>query len=204
MNTELIPLPPSCTVTRRGLTLREGLSRDEWLGIGTKIGELAGATSWILGDFFAYGDQFYTNAKGAKQVPDGLYEKLATEIGVSYGTLANSKYVCTALPLSRRRERLTFGHAQEIVGRSEPKDYDKWIDLAVEGGLSIKALRERMRKATATHLEEPNDKGTGSFLETTRQYVRDYQAAADSKFTPAYRKELMKILAPVLKDLSAG
>lgn len=201
MTTELIPLPSSCAVSRLGLTLSAGLTREEWLSIGTKLGEVAGSTPWLLGDFFAYGDQFFSDAKGAKRIPDGLYAKLAEEIGMSPGTLQNAKYVCLAVPISRRREKLTFSHAQEIVGRAEPKDFDTLIDFVVTSGITVKALRERLRKATAAHTDEPNDKGTTSFLETTRQFVRDYQAAADGKFTPAYRKELMKILAPVLQDL---
>lgn len=204
MTTELIPLPSSCAISRHGLTLSADLTREEWLSIGTKLGDVAGSTPWLLGDFFAYGDKFYSGAKGVKQVPDGIYTKLADAIGMSPGTLKNAKYVCLALPGSRRRDRISFGHAQEIVGRAEPQDFEKWMDLVEAEGLSQKALRERLRKATAVHAEEPNDKGTSSFLETTRQFVRDYQSAANGKFTPAYRKELMKILAPVLQDLAAG
>lgn len=201
MSHALTLLPPSCTATRRGLTLRPGLSREEWLGIGTKISEFAGATSWVLGDFFAYGDQYYTDKTGAKRVPDGLYAVIATEIGCSEQTLRNAKCVCAALPLSRRRDKLTFSHAVEIVGRADPKDFEKWITLVAETGLSTKALREKLRKATADHAPETNDQGTPSFLETARQFVRDYQSAAE-EFTPAYRKELAKILEPVLHDLA--
>lgn len=202
MSQELTLLPTSCTATRHGLTLRPGLSREEWLGIGTRISELAGATPWVLGDFFAYGDQYYTDKSGAKRIPDGLYAIIATEIGCSEQTLRNAKCVCAALPLSRRRDKLTFSHAVEIVGRAEPKDFDKWIALVVESGLSTKALREKLRKTTAAYAPEANDQGTPSFLETARQFVRDYQSAAE-EFTPAYRKELAKILEPVLRDLAS-
>ena len=75
------------------------------------------------------------------------------------------------------------------------------MDLVEAEGLSIKALREKLRKSTADHAPEANDQGTPSFLETARQFVRDYQSAA-GEFTPAYRKELAKILEPVLRDLA--
>ena len=201
MSTELTVLPKSCIVTRQGLTLKPGLTREEWLSIGTKVGDLAGATSWVLGDFLAYGDQFYLDAKGAKRIPDGLYAEIATRTGFAEQTLRNLKYVCAALPLSRRRDKLTFSHAIEIVSRvSDEKQREQWIDRVVEEGMSSKALREQIRKSQATHKEEPNDVGVSSFLETTRQYVRDFQAES-SAFTPAYRQELLKILAPVLRDL---
>lgn len=172
------------------------------MSVGKRLSELAGATTWLIGDWLAYGQTHYLDSKWGKRVPDGLYEQVASETGMAIQTLTNAKYVCTALPLSLRREKLTFAHALEVVSRAPKGQYEFWVGKTVDEDLTVKALRERLRKATATHKEEPNDTGTKSFLETTRQFVRDYQSAADGSFTAAFRKELLKILDPVLKDLT--
>jgi hypothetical protein len=155
---------------------------------------------WRLGDWFNYGQSNYGKSKWGDRTPDNLYDQIAGQVGLSAVTLKNAKYVCAALPLSRRRDKLTFSHAQEIVGRVDPKDFDFWINKVVTEGIKVKALREQLRKASASYKPEENDVGVKSFLETTRQYVRDFMAE-NSKFTPAYRAELLKILAPVLRDL---
>lgn len=162
------------------------------------MSEAAGATLWWIGDWLAYGDKsFPTSGRSAY----GLHVEVARITGYAEQTLHNAKCVCTALPFSRRREGLTFGHAAEIVGRADPQDHDKWIDRVLKEGLSVKALREELRADKSTVATEPGDTRAVSFLETTRQYVRDYLAAAGRSFTPAYRAELKKILGPVLKDV---
>jgi hypothetical protein len=115
-------------------------------------------------------------------------------------TLTNAKYVCMKLPLSRRREKLTFSNAAEIVGRAPEAQHDYWIAKAVESDLSTRALREELRKSAAKYRAEPADTGRATILEQTRQYARDYLAAAE-KFTPALRAEVRRILEPVLADV---
>ena len=166
------------------------------------MSEAAGATLWWIGDWLAYGDKsFTTDRAGSGRAAYGLHVEVARITGYAEQTLHNAKCVCVALPISRRREGLTFAHAAEIVGRADPKDHEEWIDRVVTEGMSVKALREMLRAEKATVATESGDTRATSFLETTRQYVRDYLAAAGRSFTPAYRAELKKILGPVIKDV---
>ncbi len=161
---------------------------------------MTGAATWIIGDFLAYGLENYKDKEWGKRVPDGLYEKYAAQTGLTVQTLTNAKYVCLKLPRSRRREKLTFAHAAEIVGRVPEGQFDYWIDRAITEDLSVKALREKLRESKAEVRPEPNDAGESTFLETARQFARDYLTAAP-KWKPAYRVEVRKILAPVFDDL---
>lgn len=194
-------LPDGCEELARGLVLKEDLGYDAWMAVGKRQSVEAGASSWRLGDWFAFGISHYQKTKWGDKVPDGLYAEVAAQIGTSEGALRNATWVCRALPLSRRRDKLTFGHAQEIVGRADPEDHDQWIATVVESGISIKALREMLRKSKATYAPEAGDTAEDSFLETNRQFSRDYNAGCPSPLTPAYRDELRKIHARLLEDL---
>jgi hypothetical protein len=198
-------LPDGCTVHRLGLVLRPGLNQQEWLGIGRQLSDLAGAMMWMLGDFFAYGDHLYTDKNGAKRMPAGIYAEIAAQTGYDEQTLRSMKYVAAAIPLWRRRNSLTFSHAREIVGRTEPDQHDFWIAKVETERMSSKSLREQIRKAKALYQPEPNDTAANSFLETARQFDRDFRAWAGSpKFTPKYRAEVAKILVHTLNTLRDG
>jgi len=197
----LTGIPSGCQVFRQGLVLASDVDREAWVGLGRRMSEVAGASLWWIGDWLAYGEtRFATAGKPSINAARGVCADVAKLTGYAEQTLHNAKCVCRALPLSRRREGLTFTHAAEIVGRSDPSEHDRWIALTLKEGLSRKALRERLRAAKATVPVDPADVRSGSFLETSRQFVRDYLTASRS-FTPAYRTELRRILAPVVKDL---
>ena len=213
---DLISLPEGCRWHPRGLELRPGLSFVEWQGIGAQLFKMAGAIMWYLGDWLAYGEQEYAGNKGSKlgtglgcknangstaYLPHNFYATYAEQYNLTEQTLKNAKCVCAAVNLSRRRDRLTFSHAVEIVGRSKDGQRDFWIFKVEAEGMSTKTLRAQLRLASAKYKPEPNDVGKVTILEISRQYIRDYLARRD-KFSPAMKKELAKILAPVLQDLS--
>lgn len=195
--------PPEVIEHDHGLTLAPGLDYDTWMSVGKKQATNAGASMWRLGDWLAYGQTTYkTQANGKRIFPDKLYAQIAAQIGANEITLRNAKIVCSRLALYRRRERLSFGHAQDIVSRAPEKDWDLWIARVVDEGLSVKVLREQLRKAKATYKPEQGDVGVVSILETYRQFVRDHAAiTARTPLTPPMRRELLKILTPVLRDL---
>ena len=198
-------LPGGVKTFSNGLVIPEGTTYDEWLALGRKITEVTGAVIWLLGDFLVYGDTHFADAKQgegekAKRIPLEVYQRLSNETGYAVGTIQNAKSVCARLPFSRRRENLAFSQAQEIVGRAESKNYEFWIDKALTEGLNQKALREQLRKANATHAPEANDQGTQSFLETSRQFARDFLNECDD-WTPQFRAEVCKIMLPVMEKL---
>lgn len=194
-----INLPDGCVAYRNGLELPQGLSKDDWLKVGRPVKELAVSAMWLIGDWLAYGHDRFVETCSGLWLQDGVYAAAALETGLSLQTLKNAKWVCAKLPRSRRRD-LKYGHALEIVGGANELDYDKWVDRTVNEGLSTKALREQLRKSKAIYQPEPNDGGTHTFLETARQFVRDYMAENRS-WSPPMRAEITKILGLVVRDL---
>ena len=197
-----LAVPTGVEVTRQSLTLRADLPYEAWLKMGGQLKDLNAASPWFLGDWLAYGVAKYTSTHWSGKMPEGLYKKLAAQIGLSEQTLANLKCVCVALPPSRRREGLTITHALEIIGRcKDPKVQDRWVAAAVEDGLTVKELRCAIKAAQATAKPETGDRGTTSLLEVCRQFVRDFGAHAEDA-SPEVRKEAAKILKPVLGRLT--
>ena len=194
-------MPPGVAIDGLGLTLPDNLSYEDWSIVGRKLADTSRSVVWFLGDWLAHGHQHFSESHWGGRPPAELYARIAQETGYAEQTLQNARAVCKKLPVSRRRDNLTFSHAAEIVGRCEdPADYEGWIDYVAQGGVSVKALRTRLRQDGATVKAEANDVGVTTVLEITRQFVRDYQAEGD--LTPGMRVELRKILAPVLRDLS--
>jgi hypothetical protein len=196
----LLNLPAGCQVFTQGLILPPGLDYDEWMRIGSHLTTLLGAVMWMWGDWLAFGQTHYIVTKWGNRLPDGIYKECSRLTGYAEGTLRNAKCVCAALPLSQRCDKLTYGHALEIVARVPEGQFEFWVNKVAGGEFSVRILREQIRKSQATFKPEPNDMGTHSFLETARQFVRDYMAEK-SIFTEKYRAELVKILTPVFQDL---
>jgi hypothetical protein len=209
---ELIPAPSASTqvialpvgqADRLGLSLPADLKYDDWVGVGRRVVELSKAATWLLGDWLVYGAQTYGASHWGGRVPHELYERLAQETGYAEQTLQNARCVCQKIPRSRRRDNVSFSHAVEIAGRVEdPEDIEGWLDFVSAGGVTVKALREKLRAASAEAHPESGDVGVTTILETARQFSRDY-LAAQPRITPVMRNELRKILSTTLRDLAS-
>ena len=194
-------------VRRQGLEISRDLPYDDWARIGSWLRDLNAASPWMLGDWMAYGDAKFTESHWGKRNPEGLYDRVSASTGLSSSTLANLKYVCKALHPSRRRDGLTVGHAQEIVGRCKTasgqhdiKEQDRWIKEVVTTGMPVKILREKLRRAHAKVDIEQADRGTLSILESARQFARDFQIL-ESEITQEAKREALRILTPVLERM---
>ncbi len=194
-------LPDGCTAFRQGLVIPKALPLDQWERLGRQLAELAGSTQWLLGDWFAYGQETYHGVGEYQRIEHGIYAKMAALTGLSEQRLRNAKWVCSAINLSRRRDKLTPAHAEEIVGRSTPGQYDYWIDQVQKGDLTVKHLREQLRRSKSLHKPEPNDVGKVTPLAITDQYVRDILPHL-ATMTPEQRREHLTNLKPVLEKLS--
>jgi len=168
--------------------------------VGTKLSALNGSVMWLLGDWLAYGHRAYQKEKWGGRVPNGLYERISFETGYSQSTLRNAKFLCSHLEPACRQENLTFTHAQEIVALAPKNEIKKWIDKVVTEKLSVKAMREQLRREKASFQPESNDDGTTSVLETTRQFVRDFLAQSNT-LNPRLSSELKRVLLPVMERL---
>jgi hypothetical protein len=74
-----------------------------------------------------------------------MYTKAMAATGLSYKSAANTKSVCRAFELSRRRENLSFGHHAEVASLPEVEQ-DRLLDLAATAGLSRDDIRKKAEK----------------------------------------------------------
>lgn len=177
----------------------DGTTHEQWEKIGSVLTELTGASTWMLGDWLCHGQKYHPSG----QMFDGVYAKVAADTGYAVQTLMNAKSVCLAIPLSRRREGLSYHHAVEIAGRAPLKDYDKWIKRATEPGVTVKQLRKELREAKAIYKPEENDTGVASSLTITDGFVRDMMALEPGSFRLALKQAHLKNLQPVLLALKS-
>jgi hypothetical protein len=120
--------------TRLGLQLPEGLAYEIWARAGVQVFRLYDSSAWCLGDWLVYGQDWYTDR----------YQRAVHDAGLDYQTLRNYAWVARAFSLSRRRDKLSFGHHAEVAALS-PAEQDRWLDDAEEHGWSRNVLRKHLR-----------------------------------------------------------
>ena len=121
-------------LSRRGLDLPENLTFEQWAAIGTTLKNTHQSLMWDLGDWLLYGQ----NKKWGEK-----YDRAIEATGYDYGTLRNAKSVAKRFPLSRRRDKLTFAHHQEVASLAD-KDAERLLDHAEAEHLSRNDLRARV------------------------------------------------------------
>lgn len=123
-------------LTRVGLRLPRNLEFAEWERAGQHLTRIVETSAWCLGDWVVYGKAHY---------PD-RYARAVDATGLDYGTLRNYASVAGRVPLSRRRDKLSFQHHAEVA--SLPADeQEAWLDRAEKKGWSRNQLRHHLRQS---------------------------------------------------------
>ena len=110
------------------------LSFDDWMNIGRHLSALNTSSAWCLGDWLAYGMERFA----------GRYREAIEQTGLDYQTLRNYVWVAKQFPLSRRQDKLSFGHHAEVAALSDP-ERSYWLRRAEELKWSVKHLRHEVR-----------------------------------------------------------
>jgi hypothetical protein len=150
-----------------GLRLPASLSFQRWQALGRRIGSITNASSWWLGDWAFYGEGTY----GKK------YKQAIALTGLDYQTLRNYAWVAGRFDLSRRRDKLSFGHHAELAALAE-REQDEWLDKAERNRWSRNELRTQLRSEKRV--------GVTSGAELVRlnvdtERVERWRAAADAE-----------------------
>jgi hypothetical protein len=106
------------------------MSFEEWQEAGQKLGQIARATQWWIGDWLNYGAVTY----GEK------YSRALEATGYEYQSLRDMASVAGEFDLSRRRDNLSWSHHREVAAL-EPAQQEAALDRAEREGLSSKQLR---------------------------------------------------------------
>jgi hypothetical protein len=135
-------------VTPLSLTLPAKLSMQDWTHTLGLLGNMAQGVSFWIADALVYGEDAYGE----------IFAQSVDLVGINPKTAMNLMAVGRAIPASRRREALTFGHHQ-AVAILEPKEQDRWLDLTERGDQLPNG--ERKRWSVARLRAELKALGTG-------------------------------------------
>jgi hypothetical protein len=125
----------SLILTETSWSPRRELTLADWLRHGRCLGSVARASGWWIGDWSRYGGARY----GEK------YDAAAKITGYDVQSLMNMAYVASRFEISRRREKLSFSHHAELAALA-PDEQEHWLDIAEGEGLSVRTLRDRLRR----------------------------------------------------------
>jgi len=107
----------------------------EWVAHGRRLGLAGRNVGWWIGDWLRYGNAAYGER----------YSRAAKVTGYDTQTLMNMVYVASQVDASRRREALSWSHHAEVAALSED-DQQRWLARAQDGRLSVRDLREEIRR----------------------------------------------------------
>jgi hypothetical protein len=129
-------------VTPTGLELPKVITPEQWEQIGRELNRLKNATSWWLGDWWAFGEHKYGDRKAVVESEDWT--------GPCFQACMDAATVCRAFKTSSRHEVLTFKH-HRTVATLPPEQAESlldWCEEPLKSGVgkprTIRALREEM------------------------------------------------------------
>jgi hypothetical protein len=113
----------------------EDMTFSDWLESGRRLGLMGRSAGWWIGDWLNYGN----HAFGER------YVRASRITGYDAQTLMNMAYVASRFEVSRRREKLSWSHHAEIAAL-EPEEQERWLTRAETDRLSVRCLREGIRR----------------------------------------------------------
>jgi hypothetical protein len=128
----------------------ENLSFAEWLEHGRRLGLMGRSAGWWIGDWLNYGN----HAFGER------YVRASRITGYDAQTLMNMAYVASRFDRSRRRGKLSWSHHAEIAAM-EPEEQEHWLERAETDRLSVRCLREGIRRERLRRAAEAESAGRG-------------------------------------------
>jgi hypothetical protein len=112
----------------------EGLGYREWVLEGRRIGLIARASPWWIGDWLLYGSAEWGE----------MYAAAARITGYDPKSLRNMRYVASRLDHSLRRPELTWSHHALVAGLDSVR-LRHWLERASRERLSVADLRLELR-----------------------------------------------------------
>ena len=112
-----------------------GLTLDGWASAVKKMTRASAAINWLIGDALLWGTEQFGE----------LAEQFMDEFGLSYGQLADLKWVAKSFPPERRRRPVSWSHHRELA-KLETSSQEEWLDKCEEEGWSRTMLRQQLRE----------------------------------------------------------
>lgn len=107
----------------------------EWVDHGRRLGGIGRGLGWWIGDWVRYGNMRFGER----------YVRASRITGYDVQTLMNMVYVASAYEASQRHDKLSWSHHAELTAL-EPAERERWLDFAERNRLSVRCLREELRR----------------------------------------------------------
>ena len=140
---ELAKIESYCELTKTSLIFKRDITKEEWMDGFNSLKKIEGCIQFWIGDFLTYRNQKW-----------GMYDDIAEETGYEKKALQNIKYVADKVKSSLRLEDLSFSHHSEVASLT-PEKQELFLNKAVEEKLSVRELREEIRKDGIIDIKTP-------------------------------------------------
>ena len=151
------------------LIIHDTISIDEWKELGQSLKQVEGSVQFWIGDWARYGDK---RGFTGKYTDPKVYDELEELTGLKRDTLITYKSVSSSVDSLLRNKDLSFNHHKEVA-KLPPEKQETYLKRASEEKLSVRNLREEVRKDKVTFQENvklPNDKYDLVYADPPWQY----------------------------------
>jgi N6-adenosine-specific RNA methylase IME4 len=131
---ELAKIESYCELTKTSLIFKRDITKEEWMDGFNSLKKIEGCIQFWIGDFLAYRNQKW-----------GMYDDIAEETGYEKETLKKYKQVSEGVESGIRIPDLSYSHHREVISLT-PEKQTEFLNKAVEEKLSVRELREEIRK----------------------------------------------------------
>jgi len=123
--TAILEMPtesPAFRLSPVGIEFLGELDQQDWIELGTKLGNVGRSVGFLIGDWLNYGD--------GKGDWGNAYENAMSITGLDYGTLKNYASVAKKVQLSLRNDNLSWDHHRRVAPLKTDEEKKKWLKLA--------------------------------------------------------------------------
>lgn len=113
---------------------RSELGLADWIEQGRRLGVIGRGAAWWIGDWLCYGNERYGER----------YVRAARVTGYDVQTLMNMVYVASRIPVSRRREKLSWSHHADVAAFDGDRQ-EHWLAQAEAERWAVRDLRAQLR-----------------------------------------------------------
>lgn len=166
------------------LVLRENLTKDEWLEVGSRLGRGAQGIQWFIGDWINYGvDRGY--------VPRDKYDVAVELTGMSKDWLYQCAWVSRSIAPEDRRAELSFTHHRQVASLRPGIERAAILKVAAETGMTTREVYDLSTEVMApTEPETEDDSEIEEEIDFEETEVSRAPAVAS---TPPVQREVIEL-----------
>jgi hypothetical protein len=131
-----LALPDTVTMTTTGLHIPAGITRDDWVEVGTSLGQIDRKLQWMVGDWINAGEREGYIDSDTYDAAERLFPQLSRKTLQEYAHVASKSSI--------RMEDVSFAHHQ-VVAALPPEEQAERLEEARDHNWPVSELREQMK-----------------------------------------------------------